>query len=212
MKRYLLPLYVFAILVLGIQNASATPTRFGDTGMMTQPSADTHQSGSICIGLWGDSSRYDGQETTTLVPATITLGLGTFLEAYGAYPNLAFNDDESESRLGFANVGMKARIWGKRSSPFKVAFDAQARRFISNDPSRDGLTDYLYRGITTLKLGKFSLHAQRWANQKGIAARRSGSVRRSYPLRGRARIHADPSLSLHGGIQQHQRAFCRNRE
>ncbi len=150
---------LFLTLATGFwSQALATPTQFGETGLLSQPSAETLNAGNISIGLWTNfASRSAGE--ATIVPATLTLGLGSFLEGYGSYPNLLFNDEEPESGRGFANIGLKARVWGKRSDPFKLAIDGQFRRSLAEDPSLDGLTDTVGRLIATYKPGRFGLHA-----------------------------------------------------
>ena len=165
---------LFLVLLLSVPAPAvlAMPTQYGDSGLISQPSADTHQSGSICVGLWSNYSTLKQgavEESTLLLPVSITLGLGSFIEAYGSYPNLTFNGDEGEnitaypvtgySDRGFANLGLKTRILGSRSGPFRFAIDGQARRNVSDDPAVDGLTDYLARGIMTLKYGMVGLHA-----------------------------------------------------
>ena len=40
---------------------------------------------------------------------------------------LLFNDDEGSSGRGFANVGFKFRVYGKRSDSFRLAVDLQGR-------------------------------------------------------------------------------------
>lgn len=145
------------LVVMTWSDVSATPTQYGDSGLFSNPSAETLNAGNISLGLWTNfASRPAGE--STIMPAGITLGLGSFLEAYGAYPNLLFNDDEPESGRGFANIGMKARIWGKRSDPFKLAIDGQFRRMVASDPARDGLTDTVARLIASYKPGRFGLH------------------------------------------------------
>ncbi len=144
--------------------AQATSTQFGDTGLLSQPTAQTLNEGNICVGLWANCS--DGVDTdsnlssssSTIIPATITMGLGTFMEVYGSYPNLLFNGDEDSSGRGSANVGFKFRVYGKRSDSFRLAVDLQGRRSISDDPEFDGLTDYVSRFIATLKRDTFAIH------------------------------------------------------
>ena len=165
---------LFLVVLLSVPAPAvwATPTQFGDSGLISQPSADTHQSGSICVGLWSNYATLKNgvnEESTLLLPISITLGLGSFIEAYGSYPNLSFNGDEGEnitaypvsgySDRGFANIGLKTRVLGSRSGPFRFSLDGQARRNVSDDPTVDGLTDYLTRGVMTLKYGMFGLHA-----------------------------------------------------
>lgn len=149
---------VLGLAVLTWSEAMATPTQYGDSGLLSNPSAETLNAGNISLGLWTNFASRPGGEST-IMPAGITLGLGSFLEAYGSYPNLLFNDDEPESGRGFANIGMKARIWGKRSDPFKLALDGQFRRSVAADPAFDGLTDTVGRLIASYKPGRFGLHA-----------------------------------------------------
>jgi len=136
----------------------AIPTQYGDTGLFSQPTADTLNAGNICIGLWANCSSGPDDSSATIAPVAMTLGLGSFLEAYGSYPNVLFNDEDLASGRGFANLGMKARILGKRSSAFKLSLDGQVRRSISDQAALDGLTDYLGRVVASYKLDRIGLH------------------------------------------------------
>ena len=138
--------------------ALATPTQFGVSGLLSQPSADTLESGNISIGLWLNGSQPADGETAAIIPFSLTLGLGSFIEAYGSYPNLIFNNEEAASGRGFANVGFKTRVLGKRTSPYKLAVDLQARRHIADEASKDGETGLLARAIATFKSGRFGGH------------------------------------------------------
>jgi outer membrane protein OmpA-like peptidoglycan-associated protein len=158
MKRESLILLAIALVLWHPGAALAIPTQYGDTGLLSQPSADTLNAGNICIGLWANHASAD-VDSATIVPVSLTLGLGSFLEAYGSYPNLLFNDEELASGRGFANIGFKLRVLGKRSSPFKLAIDGQGRRSISDNPKLDGLTDYAGRVIASFKPGRFGIHA-----------------------------------------------------
>lgn len=141
----------------------AIPTQFGDTGLVSQPTAQTLNEGNICVGLWANCAGGvdDGTGLSgdgVIVPATVTMGLGTFMETFGSYPNLLFNGDEDLSGRGSANIGFKFRVFGKRSDAFRLGWDIIARRAISDDPDRDGLTDYVSRVIASYKLGRFGFH------------------------------------------------------
>ncbi len=137
--------------------AGAVPTQFGDTGLLSQPSADTLDAGNISFGLWFNHS--DNEESSaSIVPASLTLGLGSFLEVYGSYPNLLFNDDDLASGRGDIRLGFKARILGKRSSAFKLALDLQGGRSVSDDPDFDGINSYQGRVIASLKPERFGMH------------------------------------------------------
>ncbi len=135
----------------------ATPSQYGITGLISVPTADTLDSGNLAVGLWLNTSTTNNVNST-LVPVSLTMGLGTFMEAYGSFPNLLFNDNESTSGRGYANLGLKVRALGTRSSPFKISFDIQARRHIDNNVALDGLTDVMYRGIASFKTSRFGLH------------------------------------------------------
>ncbi|PLX72389.1 MAG: hypothetical protein C0614_13925 [Desulfuromonas sp.] len=143
--------------------SKAIPTQFGDTGLISQPSANTLNEGNICIGLWancaGSAVAPDGSTSdAVIVPAVITMGLGTFMETFGSYPNLLFNGDEGLSGRGMASAGFKFRVYGDRSDPFHLGWDILARRTISDDPEADGLTDYVSRIMASLKLNNFGFH------------------------------------------------------
>lgn len=156
-------LFSIFVILLGLctlysVTAYATPTQYGVSGLINQPTADTLDSGNISVGLWANNSKRASSDGALIFPVSLTLGLGTFLEAYGSFPNLLFNNEESLSGRGFANLGFKARILGKRSSPYKLAIDLQARRHIADDANQDGLTDILARTIVTMKKGRYGLH------------------------------------------------------
>ena len=135
----------------------AIPTQFGDTGLVSQPTAETLNSGNICVGIIANCAQNDSA-TSTVLPVFMTLGLGNFLEAYGSYPNILFNEDEEASGRGYSDVGFKIRVFGKRSSQFKLALDGQLRRTVSDNINYDGLTDQVYRAIASYNNGTFGLH------------------------------------------------------
>jgi outer membrane protein OmpA-like peptidoglycan-associated protein len=147
-----------AVMIVLATSAAATPTHYGHSGLLNIPTAQTLNEGNICVGLWTNCTA-DSDQGSVIVPATITLGLGTFMEVYGSYPNLLFNDDEEASGRGFADLGFKFRVYGKRSDPFRLGLDLQARRSIADNPGRDGLTDYATTLIASYKEEIFGLHA-----------------------------------------------------
>lgn len=166
MLRFLPFLCFFSLFfLLSVPAAQATATQFGDTGMLSQPTAQTLSEGNICVGLWANCSDgvYNGSDlsgdSSVIIPTTITMGLGTFMEVYGSYPNLLFNGDEDGSGRGFANVGFKFRVYGKRSDNFRLAVDLQGRHSISDDPDFDGLTDYVGHFIASIKRETLGFHA-----------------------------------------------------
>lgn len=152
------------LFLLAPSGAIATSTQFGDTGLLSQPVAQTLHAGNICVGLWANCSEVDtgvsqSSDRSVMFPAVITLGLGTFIEAYGSFPDILFTGDEESSGRDYANAGFKVRIKGKRTDPFRLAFDIQGRYSLSDNVELDGLTDFVGRLIGSYKLSTFGLHA-----------------------------------------------------
>lgn len=162
MKLSFATLFAALFLLAVADSSSALPTPCGSTGLLSQPTAQTLNSGNICVGLWSDYSEWGKTPATeydaTIMPFSMTLGLGSFMEAYGSFPNLLFNDDETASGRGYSTLGVKLRLLGKRTSPVKLAIDGQFRRAVSMDPDIDGMTDFLGRGILSLNTRRFGLH------------------------------------------------------
>lgn len=138
----------------------ANPGRSGSSGLITVPSADTLDSGNICVGLWSCYGANDSirQKNSMVVPVSITLGIGTFWEVYGAYPNILFNGDEDASGMGNIELGTKIRFLGDRDSMFKVAFDFQGSRRVSENSIVDGVTDLSGKLISTFTKDNIGLH------------------------------------------------------
>jgi outer membrane protein OmpA-like peptidoglycan-associated protein len=141
-----------------VRPVDATPSHNGSTGIVKVPTAETLDAGNLSAGIWGNLISKDSDKSFVL-PATITLGMGSFLEVYGAYPNLLLNKEENFSDKNSAELGMKVRLYGRRTSNLKIAADASLQRRISNNPSEDGSTDYGGRLIASYKTDRFGVHA-----------------------------------------------------
>lgn len=152
--RVVLILYILSLAA----TVQANPTMSGETGLITVPSADTLDAGNICVGGWGMNTRTKHDNSLT-IPVALTLGIGTFWEIYGNYPNLLFNGDEEKTGKGYAELGTKLRIIGKRSSAFKVAADFSVQRQISNTPAIDGTTSSGGRLIVSYATETAGIHA-----------------------------------------------------
>lgn len=150
------------VLIIYILSFAATvqanPTMSGETGLITIPSADTLDAGNICVGGWVMNSAA-GRDNSLTVPVGLTLGIGTFWELYGNYPNLLFNGDEEKTGRGYAELGTKLRIVGKRSSVFKIAADLFVQRQISNNTNIDGTTSGGGRVIASYATETVGVHA-----------------------------------------------------
>ncbi len=151
---------IVALVMLPFGVASANPTQTGSTGLINVPSADTLDAGNICVGAWSNYSENStrAQKSSIIVPVTITLGIGTFWEVFGSYPNLLFNGEEDFSGRGTLDIGTKLRFLGSRDSMFKLAADFIAHRRVSENTAVDGITDVSSRLIASYSKDKLGLH------------------------------------------------------
>lgn len=140
--------------------ASANPGQSGSSGLLTVSTAETLDAGNICVGAWtcyGQNSSFS-QKSSLIMPVTITMGIGTFWELYGAYPNVFFNGDDDISGRGTLDIGTKLRFLGGRTSDLKIAIDLLSQRHISESRKIDGVTDYSARLITSYNRNNFGVH------------------------------------------------------
>jgi len=136
----------------------ANPSQYGSTGLLNIPTADTLDSANFCVGIWGNCSKNRDTGTNSIMPVTLTLGIGTFWEAYGTYPNVLINSDTQYSGRGTADLGMKLRFIGSRSSKFKLAVDAHMSRYIDDDPRYNGVNDVGGKLVATLRSDLLATH------------------------------------------------------
>lgn len=138
--------------------ALAAPSQYGPTGLISIPTAETLDAGNLCAGVWGNLAP-KGAKKSFVVPATITLGIGSFWELYGTYPNLLMDGEEDNSIRNSAEIGTKIRFIGKRTSELKIAGDFRFQRQISENIDTSGTTAYGGRLIATYKTDTFGIHA-----------------------------------------------------
>lgn len=152
-----LSLLVPLVLFLAVTTARANPNRNGETGLLLVPSADTLDAGNICIGAWCDTTRRQ-EGGNVIFPLSLTMGIGSFWEIYGSYPNILLNNDEGYAGTdGTALLGMKLRFGVQRSDPRKTAIDLYARRHLNSVDKRiEGITDL---GVRILQLLRSETHA-----------------------------------------------------
>lgn len=140
--------------------AHANPGQSGSSGLLNVSSAETLDAGNICIGAWscyGENSNFS-QKSSLIMPVTITMGIGTFWEVYGAYPNIFFNGDEDVSGRGTLDLGTKLRFLGGRSSDLKIAVDLLGQRHLSESRLIDGSTDLSAKLVTSYTKNDFGVH------------------------------------------------------
>lgn len=146
-----LPVFVIIVL-LGLQKpVMANPTQYGSSGLLHISTADTLDSANLCIGVWGNCSDRQAYGINSIMPVTLTLGIGTYWEVYGTYPNVYLNDEAPFSGRGTADVGTKLRFWGQRSSKLKLAVDYHLSRYVDDDRKFNGINDMGGRLIASLR-------------------------------------------------------------
>lgn len=159
---------IIAILILPVSAAFANPGQSGSTGLINVPSADTLDAGNVCIGVWANFNDNNHQNknitpsnnsnTTLIVPVGLTLGIGSFWELYGSYPNLLFDGKEDNSGRGSFDLGTKLRFLGNRDSFFKMAVDVLVQRRVSENNKVDGITDTSSKLIASFSREKLGAH------------------------------------------------------
>lgn len=140
--------------------ADASPGVSGSSGLINVSSAETLDAGNLCVGAWscyGENKSFS-QKSFLIMPVTLTMGIGTFWELYGAYPNIFFNGDDDVSGRGTMDLGTKLRFLGGRASDLKMAVDLLAQRHVSESRKIDGVTDYSAKLVTTYNNGDFGMH------------------------------------------------------
>jgi outer membrane protein OmpA-like peptidoglycan-associated protein len=156
--KFRLFIAIVSMVLLTQRPASANPTQFGSSGLLNVPSADTLDSANFCFGAWGNCSKNGATGITSIMPVTLTLGIGTFWELYGTYPNVWLNGEAPDSGRGTTDVGTKIRFYGSRSSRFKVAADLHLSRYIDDDPKYNGKNDMGGRLIASLRSDLLAAH------------------------------------------------------
>lgn len=154
--------YIFALIIVFMIPAwvDASPGQSGSSGLLNVSTAETLDSGNICIGVWscyGENKTFS-QKSSMIMPVTLTLGIGTFWEIYGAYPNIFFNGDDDISGRGTLDLGTKLRFLGSRSSALKIAVDLLAQRHVSESRDIDGATDLSAKLVASYNKNDFGIH------------------------------------------------------
>ncbi len=139
----------------------ANPGQAGSSGLINVPSAETLDAGNICVGAWScySENKNFSKKNSLILPVSMTLGIGTFWEVYGSYPNILFNGEEDFSGRGTLDIGTKLRFLGDRAATFKLAADFLAQRHISENRRIDGATDLTGKLIASFNKDLVGVHA-----------------------------------------------------
>ena len=158
---------MFNFIVLLILLACLIPTRVvanpgqaGSSGLINVPSAETLDAGNICLGAWScySENKNFSKKSSLILPVSMTLGIGTFWEVYGSYPNVIFNGEEDYSGRGTLDFGTKLRFLGGRADTFKLAADFLAQRHVSENRQIDGATDLSGKLIASFNKDLVGVH------------------------------------------------------
>lgn len=153
----IIALIVFCLIPVWVD---ANPGPSGASGLLSVSSAETLDAGNVCIGVWscyGQNSNFS-QKKSLIMPVSITMGVGSFWEVYGSYPNILFNGEEDVSGKGTLDIGTKLRFLGSRSSDLRIAADLLSQRHVSESRNLDGVTDLSAKLVTSYNKNDFGIH------------------------------------------------------
>lgn len=144
------------ILIIPV-SAIAMPTQYGDSGLISVPTTEVTERGIFQSAVWFNSSENNGKKFT-LLPVSLSMGIGDELEISGSYPNILLNDQNDGSMRAFENIGIKYRLIGEADSNFKTAIDAFVRQTVSNDETLNSLRDLGSRLMFSYRMANAEVH------------------------------------------------------
>jgi outer membrane protein OmpA-like peptidoglycan-associated protein len=147
----------FSFLLLTSGAAIATPTQYGESGLISVPTTEVTERGIFQPAIWLNYSRNDG-ESFTLLPISLSMGISDSWEISGSYPNVLLNNQNDGSMRGFENIGIKYRFIGDAGSNFKAALSAFLRQTVSDNEDLNGLRDLGTRLIFSYRLTNAEVH------------------------------------------------------
>lgn len=198
MINFIIVLIVFCLFT---DSVYANPGQSGASGLFNVSSAETLDAGNICVGGWScyGENKTALRKSFLIMPVTITLGVGTFWEVYGAYPNVLFNGDDDASGMGTLDFGTKLRFLGGRSSDLKMAVEFLSQHHISENIQIDGVTDFTVKLVTSYNVKDFGIHVTAGYLKPGTVPG-TGSVSAEYVFGAGAEYMAMPRLKLLGEV------------
>lgn len=144
--------YLYILIILSTPAvAFATPTQYGESGLISVPTSEITGVGLFQVAAWINSSQNNGDKFT-LLPISLSMGFSDGMEIFASYPNVLLNADNSGSGRGYENLGVKFRLSGRGDSKFRSSVDAFLRQAVSGDTSLNGLKDSGARLIMSYQL------------------------------------------------------------
>lgn len=144
-------LIIFIVIINFPDVASAAPTQFGESGLVSVPTTEITGTGHFDASLWINHSK-NNDRTYSIMPLAASMGFMNRMEIFASHPNIVINEDNDGSGRGYQNIGIKFRMSGGEGSKFQSAVDAFLRQTISKNNSLNGLKDTGARLIVSYSL------------------------------------------------------------
>ena len=158
MKRSFVAFLLLWVVAANPKESLAATNQYGETGLVSTPTAEMVGAGNLCVGIWCNFSEMKDGSTETLMPVSFVFGIGKSFEVSASYPNVLFNDDAETNDRGYMNLGFKRRLMGTNRSKFKLAISGAMLKPVTSDPDRSDLTDYTAKMLIGARSKYLKLH------------------------------------------------------
>lgn len=149
---------IFSLIILIPSVAAAvTSTQYGESGLVSVPTAEVTERGVYNAAVWFNNSQNNGNKAARL-PISLAMGIGFGWEFFGSYPDISFANQEDGSMSNFGNVGIKFRLTGGPDSNLKTSGTAFLRQTVSEDETLTALRDLGAKLIMSYSLANAGIH------------------------------------------------------
>ncbi|MEK7850289.1 MAG: hypothetical protein AAB275_00260, partial [Deltaproteobacteria bacterium] len=133
---------------------AATPTQYGDSGLVSVPIADVTERGIYNVAAWFNNSQNNGNKAARF-PISLAMGIGFGWEFFGSHPG---SNQEDGSMSNFGGAGIKFRLTGGLDSNLRTSGTLFLRQTVSEDEALTGLRDLGAKLIMSYSLANASMH------------------------------------------------------
>lgn len=158
LRRSFVAFMLFLVFAAYPEESRSATNQYGETGLLSTPSAEMVGAGNLCVGIWCNFSDMKDGSSETLMPVSFVFGIGKTFEVSASYPNVLFNDDAEMNDRGYMNLGFKRRLMGTNRSKFKLALSGAMLKPITSDAARSDLTDYTAKILLGARSKYLKLH------------------------------------------------------
>lgn len=152
MKRIRHLFFLLTILIPSV--AAATPTQYGDSGLVSVPTADVTERGIYNAAVWLNNSQNNGNKAARF-PISLAMGIGFGWEFFGSHPG---SNQEDGSMSNFGGAGIKFRLTGGLDSNLRTSGTLFIRQTVSEDEALTGLRDLGAKLIMSYSLANAGVH------------------------------------------------------